>query len=89
MLCLLKLQSVWKKDVFTDWICRKLHMLWHLKYFSVSNSDVKNKNALEYTKKRSVFCIQAQCKKPLLNTECTTDMKNIIGFGLGNTEKVA
>lgn len=32
--------------------------------------------------------MQAQCKKPLLNTEFIPNTHNITDFGLGNTEKV-
>jgi len=54
----------------------------------MSNPDVKNKYTLEYIKKGSVFCVQAQCKKSLLNIELIPAIHNFTSFGLGNTEKI-
>lgn len=49
---------------------------------------MKNKNVLEYIKRDSVFQMQAQGKKPLLNIEFTPTMHIITVLGLGNTEKI-
>lgn len=49
---------------------------------------MKNKNILEYIQRGFVFQMQAQGKKPLLNTEFIPTVHNITVLGLGNTEKI-